>query len=236
MASTGAIIVPPYDLTDLTTVKTWISGSGQPSPTTTDDVNIQRCITANGVYVLWRTGQIDSNGDIPQVSPFIQPQFYNEWYDGNGNERMFLRHSPIRSVAALIVSGAAISQSAGFPAPGFVIDSSGRSLVIVGRSSGPGLGGYGTYQVAPLRAITFGGFARGTMNINVQYVAGYSVVPYDLADASTQFVALNYKRRAWIDQRSISLPMGGGTTVFRDWISTPYIESVMENYSRKSFN
>ena len=53
--------------------------------------------------------------------------------------------------------------------------------------------------------------------------------PPDIQIAATQMVAVNYKRREWIDQSSQS---GGGNIQFRDWELPPEVCSVMNYYSR----
>lgn len=55
--------------------------------------------------------------------------------------------------------------------------------------------------------------------------------PPDVLIAATQMVAVNYKRRSWIDQKSQMMP-GEGTISYRDWELPPEVMSVMDSYKR----
>ena len=229
VAGTTLVKVPAIDLTTLQQVKSYLNLCDS-----TSDSIISWAITSASVYWLWRTGRINSDGSVPTKSPFVQPLPYNEWYDGNGNDRLFLRQSPIVSVQALMVNGTLIQQSLAWGQTGFVIDQNGRSLTFRSAGGGGRAGAYTYY------AYSLAGFATcfpiGTQNINVQYTAGYSAIPPDVNEAVTEMVGLTVKRRGWIDQKQNAQPETIGTVTYRDWEYTPKIRSVMEFYSRRAAN
>jgi hypothetical protein len=163
-----AIPANPIDLTTVAAVKSWV---GIKADNLADDDNIQRCITAASSYWLWYCGKGPGADGTPNQSPFNEPVAYNENYDGPGGDRMFLRNTPILSVSVLTIGNMTIQQSQQFGQPGFVIDSSGKNLVL--RGGGGGSQSFTTNF--------FGGgagalFAHGKQNVNVQYVAGFPVL------------------------------------------------------------
>lgn len=156
----------PIDLTTLAAVKSW---AGVPANVTTEDDNIQRCITAASAYWLWYTGKSSENV-TPSQSPFNQPVAYNENYDGSGSERQFVRTAPIQSVQALTIGNVPVQQSTVFGQPGWVIDSGAKSISI--RGGGGGSQSFTTTLLTPfLLAGQF--FVKGLQNVNIQYTAGY---------------------------------------------------------------
>lgn len=56
--------------------------------------------------------------------------------------------------------------------------------------------------------------------------------PPDVELASRQMVAVNYKRRDWIDQKTRSMGANAGATSYRDWMVPPEVLQVMNNYKR----
>lgn len=197
------------------------------------DLIISRLITAASAYILRRTRRVNADGSIPTTSTFSATAAFNEWYDGNGNYRMFLRYSPIVSVQALTVNGITIPASTGFSSPGYVIDQSGRSLVL--RSATPYQGGSfgsGTWYVNNFGPIY--NFARGIQNINVQYTAGFTSIPYDLADACIQMVGYTYRSRGWIGQQQAVQAENVGTIQYVKWTIPPMTEEVIRRYTPAS--
>jgi hypothetical protein len=226
------LVSSPLDLVTVSQVKAWISAQGLPSTNATDDVNIQECLSAISVQWLWRTGHGPSDGTVPTQSPFVEPVAFNENYDGNNSNRLFLRQTPIVSVAQLSISGVMIPQSTGYSSAGFAIHQDGRSIII--RNGG----GFGAANVT---TTSFFGFfwtflrdVNNPQNINVQYTAGYAATPVDVMMTAIEMTAQNYKRRAWIDQKSQALANGAGTTTFRDWEFSPNVLKVMNAYTRRA--
>lgn len=219
------------DLTTVANIQAWL-GSGA-----SDAQSMQDCITAASAYWLWAVGMAPQNGDFPTVSPLVGPvSNINETYDGNGSSRMFLRIRPIQSVQSLSVNGIAIPASSGVTVPGFVVDGSGKSIAIRSGSGGPAPGQQLTVSFGFLRnprsGIWF--FSEGIQNVAVRYTAGYTTEPFDIEMAVRQMVAVNYKRRSWIDQRSQAMAQGAGTISFRDWEFPPEVKSVLDHYRRRA--
>jgi hypothetical protein len=234
------------DLVDLATVKQYLEIA--PGNTTDDDL-LQALITGASNYWLLRTSRDSLNA----------VQDYAETYDGPGGLRLPLRNYPIVSVASVSVAGAAFAGSDGTTA-GWVIDQSRKGLAIVGATTGtypysglwPGYSCYSSYErvatqdvddfirnLVTIKGDTYvlsysggGGFPLGVQNIQVSYTAGYNGTPQDIAVAVTKQVAIQYKRRGWVDQKSIILPQGGGTANYRDWELPPDIEHVIQLYTR----
>ncbi len=218
--------IEPNRLIDLVTVADMHAYLGIKDDNVSDDATIQLCITAASLYWLWYTGR-DTIADTV-VSPFVAPVAYNENYDGSGSNRMFLRNVPIQSVQSLTVNTRTIPQSTAFGQAGWLIDSSQKSLVIRGG------GGASQSFTSDVLFIGFVGnfFAKGLQNVNVQYTAGFNGVPVDIQLAATQMIAVNYKRKDWIDQASRAMAGGAGTTSYRAWEMPQEVRSVMNNYKR----
>ncbi len=197
------------DLTTIGNLEAWLKTE------LTDDekVTAQDCITAASIYWLAKTGREAVDG----VSPFVQPVTYDEWYDGPGNARLFVRNTPLRSVTSLQVNGVTVPESTAFGIRGYVIDNARKSLVI--RSGGS------TRQ-------TYGGFAEGCQNVHLVSVCGFDRVPFDVVEKATIQVAVNFRRRQWIDQSSQAMANGAGTVSYRSWEIPPDVATVLDFYSR----
>lgn len=218
----------PIDLCTIADVKTklGIVDSAQ-------DGAIQNFVTSASMYWLWRTGRNDESGVLPTVSTLKQPVAFNEWYDGYGTDRLYLKQTPIVSVTAVTVNNVAINPSTNTNTPGFVIDQSYKCLVMRtgGYGSGPAtfasLNGWG-YS----RAYTGFTFACGVQNINVLYTAGYNGVPFDINEKCVTMVALNYQRKNWLDLKGNAKPDTIGSVVYRDWEVPPDVATVIDYYRR----
>lgn len=200
----------------------------------TADMVISRVITAASSYILWRTGHTQQDGSIPTQSLFVQPVSFNETYDGYGNDRLFLRNSPIASVTLLTINGVTVNASTGWGSAGYVIDDSRKALAFQG-ASGYGFRftrGYASYPYA-FRSGYYC-FAQGTQNINVQYSAGYQQTPYDLKDACIQLVAYNYRRRDWYGQKQVTQPQNEGVVQYEPWVVPPNVDQIIMNYTRRA--
>jgi hypothetical protein len=143
-----------------------------------EDTIIQLCITAASVSWIWMTGR-GPEGYVPAQSPFVSPQAYDEFYDGNGSARQFVRNWPITAVTGLYVGGQSISASSGGQ-PGFLIDQSKKSISITGAYRQ-----HSFFSCPPNLGRTPGGFPEGIQNVEVQYTAGFSMVPPDVVMACT---------------------------------------------------
>ena len=157
--------------------------------------------------VVWQ----DNGYALPLGSPFNQPCEFSEVYDGNGSDVMYLRNRPIRSILSLVIGTLTIPQSTSFTTPGWVIRGDGKSIAL--RCGGGG-SGFSTSQFYPGRGRN--NFWQDVQNVFITYVAGYASTPADLQLMSTRVVALSYKQRNVIGQKSQAMAAGAGTVTF-DW-------------------
>lgn len=211
-------VVPPpqnnLDLVLLDDVKSWL---GIKSGNTDDDETIQICITGFSQYVLNRTGR----------SSFTAVDNYIETYDGNGNMRLFLKNYPITVLNSVQIGAYTVPFSTSLTVPGIYIEQSTKSIAFR----------FSTGTLLPPQNIYPYRFERGQGNILVNYMAGYAEVPFDLYEAAMKAVAINYRRKDWIDMASKSISTGGGatgTTRYRDWTLPPDIERVLTHYQRRA--
>lgn len=215
------------NLCTLDQVKDWLNIQNATVNGTSDDLTLGRMITSASWYWIWATGRGPQDGSIPATSPFVQPVTYSEVYDGNGNNRLYLRNTPIRSVASLTIDGPAIPASTSVSVPGYVIDADGKSIAMRGSAVGM-RDWYGGYRRSPY------GFSYGIQNVAVTYTAGFAMTPPDITQRCIQMIATTFRRRKWIDQKSISLPEAGGVVMFRDWAIEPDVQRVINQYSRRA--
>jgi hypothetical protein len=216
------------DLTVLANVKNWVG-----SVNTTDDQSIQDCITAFSAYVLRVTGRGPSDGSNPTFSPFVEPVNYNEFYDGSGSRRQFVRNWPITAVSLVQVGLIQIPASGGIGQAGYVIDGNGKSLSMRDGSGG-GISGQPLTVGFFTRPGRYYGFSEGIQNVNIQYTAGFSEVPFDLEMVARKTVGLNYKRKDWIGQKSRAMAQGAGTISYNDWEMDKQDVRTLEYYQRRA--
>jgi hypothetical protein len=209
------------DLTTLENVKAWIDQSGD-----SDDQTISDCITAFSAYLLRIFGR-SSQGSVPATSSLVAAASYDEFYDGNGQDKLYVRNWPVNSIALLAVDGISIPVSTSVTSPGVVVDQSGRAIVL--------RGGYGSgpARFADLRRSgrgRSGGFALGRQNVELQYNGGFAGTPEDLEMCARKVVGLNYKRTDWIGQRSQMIGNGGGSVFYDSWEMDPGCVRTIEFY------
>jgi hypothetical protein len=282
----------PIDLTTVEAVKEWLNTSGTPSKANAiEDANLQRCITAASRYWLWRTGRGAGNWQTAQQSPFNQAVQYDESYDGNGNDQLFLRNGPVISVQSVSINGRNVIPAQGSQGRGWMLPDAGNRLVLYGEYFVPGRqniqvqytagftavavtgelrtipDGLGPYLITAgslpwlinvgvayfadgtaMRAVTTapqqgeyflqgaGQYLFNAADANQPVLLSYSSAgtPADVRLAATQMVAVNYKRRQWIDQASQSMASGAGTVSFRSWELPPEVVGVMNAYTRRA--
>lgn len=100
---------------------------------------------------------------------------YEEVYEGTGTYRLLLRNSPVTAVSAVSVNGHAWTLTTLGTQPGYQFDKDGL---------------YATGCYA---------FPRAVRNVIVSYTAGYTTIPFDLAQAVIELVVLKYRRRDKLD-------------------------------------
>ena len=209
------VVIPPQNLFDLVTLDQTKDYLGLQSSNTDDDITIQFLISGFSQYVLNRTG----------ISSFTQTQTFNEIYDGNGNQRLFVLNPPIVTLNSVTIGSFSVPISTGLIVSGVYVEQSGRSIAF--RNSGGVLSP--PFSIYPYY------FTRGYGNIQVNYIGGYTSVPFDLGVCTMKVVAQNYRRKDWIDLASKSLSAGAGvtgTTRYRDWAMPPECEETLRFFSR----
>lgn len=201
----------PIDLIALDQVKSWCSIA---ETNTDDDSILQFFITSFSQYVLNRTG-IDSFNSVVQ---------YTDTYDGNGNERLFVRNPPIQTLISVVAGTFSFPQSSGPSISGVFVEDSQKSIAFRSQVG----------VLYPPMAIYPYYFPRGIGNIQVTYMGGYNSVPYDLQEICMEEIAILYVRQDWKDLASKSLAVGGvtGTTTYRSWHLQPRSEAILHFYQR----
>jgi hypothetical protein len=213
-------VVP--DQIDLTTVKA-VCDYLQKGESPTIVAVIQPMVTGASRMFLSRIG----------VSSLDSVNSYDEFYDGNGSNTLFLDQVPIVSVSCVKVNARTLQPSTTVSSPGWVIDRTRKSIVfrLGGVAGGPIT--FGTYTASQNGYQIVGAFSRGIQNVEVVYTAGYTAIPADIVDKVTQLVAVNYQRRNWVDQESQNLS-GTGATAFHKWIWPPEVEECLDRYQRRA--
>lgn len=223
------VIETAGDSIDLTTVEAVKSRAEVQS--STDDDDIQAAITGFSNYILGLSGMSTLNSIVT----------LDEIYDGNGNDKLFLRTYPIRKINFINIGPITAQASPGVGQWGYYISTSKKYIGLRG-----GLGVNRTFPTYMnwMNFGRFGGnghgpvFSLGTGNIRVNYDAGNQDTPPDLEFAVRCIVAINYKRKGWQDQASRAVNAGStsaATTSYRSWSWPPEYQYVLDLYTRNSF-
>ena len=210
-----SVVIPPENINDLVTLDQTKDYLGLQPSNTDDDITIQFLISGFSQYVLNRTG----------ISSFTQTQTYNETYDGNNNQRIFVLNPPIVTLNSVTIGSYTVPMSTSLITAGVYVEQSGRSIAFR-NSPGVLMPPYSIYPYA---------FTKGQGNILISYIGGYTSVPYDLGEAAMEAVSLAYRRKDWIGLESKSLSAGAGVTGTTRYFMghlTPGIERVLNFYSR----
>lgn len=181
------------DLTTLADVKAWLQ-TGQSAFPATDDALLTRLVTAASQYIqTWLNRQ-------------IALQDWIEIRDGLGTAlgRRDVRYQfaafPVSAVSLVVVDGVTIP-----PIPASPTAPPGTATVGTFASQ-PG------YLFTPTQIVIRGYAVPPKAGcVTLQYTAGYSATPPDLAQACVELVALRYRERTRIGELSKS--MGGAETV-----------------------
>lgn len=185
---------------DLTTIDKVRDQLGK--DTTASDPVLERLITASSKWILTRLGR-----------PILSAS-YTETKDGNGGTRVRLDQcpptpdSPPIAVTSVTVDGAAIPQRPAVSASntnpeGWILREYGIDLV-----------GYA--------------FTRGSRNVVIVYTVGYAEVPEDIAQATTEHVALKYRRRGTM---GVAMEAGGGEAMtYSDTSVIAGINDLLDGY------
>jgi hypothetical protein len=178
------------DLVSMAEVKAYLGGDLQSN----DDAVLARLISAASVFFATACGR-----------PILE-QSYSELYDGKGNGRLYLRHTPVTSVAALSIDGAVVPEAMAPGTPGWRLN--GNIVLLFGHW-----------------------FGRGLVNVAVSYTAGYATTPADIAEAVMELVGLRYRGRDRLGKVSESIG-GMATTSYTQKDVSPFVASVIARYTR----
>jgi len=210
-----SVVIPPQNINDLVTLDQAKNYIGLEPSNTDDDITIQFLITGFSQYVLNRTG----------ISSFTQTQTYNEIYDGNNNQRIFVLNPPIVALNTVTIGSYSVPLSTSLVTAGVYVEQSGRSIAFR-NSPGVLMPPYSIYPYA---------FTKGQGNIQINYIGGYTSVPYDLGECAMEAVSLAYVRKDWIGLESKALSAGAGVTGTTKYFMkhlTPGCERTLNFYSR----
>jgi hypothetical protein len=163
------------------------------------------------------------------ASPFNSFVEYSEVYDGNGSAVLYLRNRPVRAILSLVIGTLTIPLSTMYTQAGYVIRGDGKSIALRHGGGGAGVSS-STYY--PTRGNQYN-FWQGIQNVFITYSAGYSQTPADIQLMSTRVVALSYKQRTAIGQRSQAMAAGAGTVTY-DWTIDKSDWLVIVSYKRAS--
>jgi len=220
-AEQPVVIETAGDSIDLTTVDL-VKARAQVTSNSEDD-EIQAAVTGFSKYVLRYTGQASLNSILS----------HDEFYDGNGNNKLYLRNYPILSLNTVKIYGTVIPISTQPTAWGVYIGQSGKYIGLRGW-----LGNFTAFPY-PMPPMYVGSnrnpaFLRGAANVEVDYTAGYADTPPDLEYAVRCIVAINYKRKGWQDQAARTVTGGGtsNTTRYQAWEWPPEYACIIEQYKR----
>ena len=206
LASTGAPVGTPGDLTVVENVQAWLNLASA-----VDATVIGRLISAQSAFIQnWLQRQIASAQ-------------YTEVRDGSGmgagRYEMVLANYPITAVASLTVDDIPVPASSdnGVEQPGYGFDS---YRIFVAQNGSVVDAMYSNQYY----------FTRGRANVQIVYTAGFAEIPYDVEQACIELVALRYSERNRIGLASKGL--AGETTAFQQKALTDSILQTLQQYRR----
>lgn len=228
------ILPSPMDLCSLSAVKSWLGITGS-----TQDNNLQACLTAASIFFLRYTGRGPRNWQNVTKNPFNEPVTYLETYDGISGNKLWLRNFPVNSISSLVVGGYTVPQSTGPALPGWVVDDQGRAVAI--RNGGGGaspqtfqyVGRFGNgYQAGAGGGGCWAPFGSGPQSIQVDYIAGFSTIAFtdDLEtilagwEASTAYVTGDQISDGTYIQQALNSGTSG--TIDPPWAETAGINTL----------
>ena len=173
--------------------------------TTTSAVKAYKALTSTDLDALIASLVLRASAAIEtHLSRKIESGAVIEYRDGNNGVTLPLREFPVSAVSAVYIDGQLIP-SGGFTQAGWRL--SGRMLVLNGFR-----------------------FTVGSGNVQVNYTAGYAVVPPDIEQAAIETVLLMIERRSHIDVSSKSL--AGETISFITAEITPSSQRLLAPHRR----
>jgi len=132
-----------------------------------------------------------------------------ENYNGTGTQVLPLREYA-NSISTLTIGTRIVPASTAVNKAGYFLDDSGRFIYLRGWYC----------------------FPHGQQNVQVVMTCGQAGAPADVLQAFIRHVALVYKRKDSINQKTLGLAAGGSTSFLNDIEITPDIERVIRLHSR----
>ncbi len=210
----------PYDLTDVATL---IEYANLLSASTEVQDIAQECISGFSNSVYRYAGRA--------AGIFSSVMTFDEFYDGNDSDLLYLDNSPIVSITSVQVNGATVPQSTGVNTPGWFIDRQKASIKMRSNSGAQGVATFANTDWATFTGLPPYRFLRGRGNIEVSYTAGYTAVPPDLLMAALKQCTVWLNRRLREDERSRNMP-NVGTTSYAPWAWSPDVLLIVAQYKR----
>ena len=177
----------PGDLCLLADVKQYLNiGSG----VTTNDVMLQRLITAKSAQIAQYIGRNVGTGTVTEVR------------NGSGTNQLFLARWPVTAVTSVTIGNYSVPVSANGSA-GYTIQLWDGVTIPIKESVLMLTAGWGVYPTN-----TFGPycglFTPGQANVTVVYTAGFATVPFDIAQACIELVGQTYKQKDRLAQNTVN--------------------------------
>ncbi len=183
--------------------------------TTTDDVLLQRLITS-------------ASGRIAQyIQRNIGTGSVTETRNGSGTTQMFLGRWPVTAIASVTVNGAAITAASNGSA-GYSIQLWDGVTIPIKEPVLQLTGGFGVWQGTYGRG-AYGGFPVGQNNVVIVYTAGFTTVPFDIAQACIELVAQVYNQRLRIGQNTVNQATQSINFEIKMW---PSVKEALDPYRR----
>ena len=135
---------------------------------------------------------------------------YNEFYDGTGTNRLCPINFPITNITALSIDGVSVARSFSQSARGFQFD--GSTIWLTGGMR----------------------YTPGCKNVSVIYSAGYSIIPYDIIQATLMTIQSMVSMRL-VDPNVAAENSGGGYSVtYKDTAGNvpSGAKDLLKNYKR----
>ncbi len=181
----------PVGAGDLCTLADVRSFLNIPTGATVDDVLLQRLITAASQRIAQYIQRNIGTGTVTEVR------------NGSGTSQMFLAHWPVTAISSVTVNGVAVQAVSTQGGPGYVAQIWDGTSIPIKESVLMLSGGWGTWQ-GQYGPGGYGCFPVGNANVTVVYTAGFTTVPFDIAQACIELVVQSYNQRLRIGQNTVN--------------------------------
>ena len=141
---------------------------------------------------------------------------YTEYYNGNGDASLILRQRPVVTFVALYNGDAnrTFDSSTLVSSSDYFVDLTGGIVHLYNNG---------------------GVFIPGIANVKVQYVAGFSTIPYDIQHAAKLLIAQRYYKRSKARFDVQSQSVGDITTTFLDAEMPKEVQGILDLYRHGNY-